>query len=336
VTYQTDALIHEFWMRRFQDSALFTDPLTTSLLETGYSPPAFRSLYWLASHVVDPELFGELLPPVLQPFAVWLLFRIVRAHVAWRPAAWIGAALFLVMWDVHRFSGGHPRAFAQAIVLLPLFLLLSRRNLAAALVPPLGLLFYPPAGAVALGIVVLAAIDFRRPRFVDLERVRWAAVSVAGVGAAFVLTRLTTGSQDVITEAEARLYPEVGPNGQMHFSASSALEFLTQNYSGSSRTPARSWPSRRRSSSSCARATSGCSAGRCGASRSRRSPSSRRRTRSSSASTCRTATRIRSYPSSASPSPSRRGPLSRLWVSVGARSFSSPSRSSSSPPSSSR
>jgi hypothetical protein len=52
------------------------------------------------------------------------------------------------------------------------------------------------------------------------------------VAAAFVVTRLTTGSQDVITEAEARLYPEFGPNGQMHFFASSTLEFLRQNYSG--------------------------------------------------------------------------------------------------------
>jgi hypothetical protein len=52
--YQTDAMIHEFWMRRFQDSGLFDDPLTISLLDTGYSPPAFRSLFWLASHVVDP------------------------------------------------------------------------------------------------------------------------------------------------------------------------------------------------------------------------------------------------------------------------------------------
>jgi hypothetical protein len=232
LTFQTDSTIHEYWMRRFIDGGLFQDPLTESLLDTGYSPPAFRSLYWLASHVVDPVFFGEILPLVLQPFVVWLLFRIVRAHVEWRPAAWIGAALFLVPWEVHRFSGGHPRAFAQPIVLLAVVLLLSRRNLAAALVPPVGLLLYPPAGAVALGIVVLAALDFHRRRFLDLERVRWAGVSVLGIGAAFVLTRLTTGSQDVITEAEARLYPEFGPDGPMHFFASSTLEFLKQNYSG--------------------------------------------------------------------------------------------------------
>lgn len=232
LTFQTDSMIHEYWMRRFTDGALFQDTLTESLLETGYSPPAFRSLYWLVSHVVDPVRFAELLPLVLVPFAVWLVFRIVRLHVEWRPAAWIGAALFLVPWEAHRFSGGHPRAFAQPIVLLALLLLLTRRNLAAALVPPVGLLLYPPAGAVALGVVLLATLDFHRPRFLDLDRLRWAGVSVLCFGAALVLTRLTTGSQDVITEAEARLYPEFGPSGQMHFFASSTLQFLKQNYSG--------------------------------------------------------------------------------------------------------
>jgi hypothetical protein len=232
LTFQVDSMIHEFWMRRFTNGTLFQDTLTESLLDTGYSPPAFRSLYWLASQVMDPVFFGEILPLVLQPFAVWVLFRIVRLHVAWRPAAWIGAALFLVPWEVHRFSGGHPRAFAQPIVLLTLLLLLSRRNLAAAVVPPVGLLLYPPAGAVALGIVILATLDFSRPRFLDVQRLRWAGVSMLGVGVAFVLTRLTTGSQEVITEAEARLYPEFGPHGQMHFFAASTLEFLQQNYSG--------------------------------------------------------------------------------------------------------
>ena len=232
LTFQTDSMIHEFWMRRFRDDGLFGDPLTESLLDTGYSPPAFRALYWLASRVIDPVTFGELLPLVLQPLAVWLVFRIVRSQVSSRPAAWIAGALFLVPWEVHRFSGGHPRAFAQPIVLLTVLLLLSRRNLAAALVPPVGLLLYPPAGVVALGVVLLSTLAHGRPAFVDLERARWAVLSVLGVAAAYALTRLTTGSQDAITEAEARLYPGFGPDGQIHFFASSTLEYLRQAYSG--------------------------------------------------------------------------------------------------------
>lgn len=232
LTFQTDAFIHEFWMRRFQDPALFGDPLTGALLQTGYSPPAFRSVHWLASHVVDPVFFGELLPLVLQPLAVWLLFRIIRHHTAWWPAAWIGAALFLVPWDIHRFSGGHPRAFAQPIVLLVVLLLLSRRPLAAVLVPAVGVLLYPPAGLVALLIVFLAALEPQRRFGLNANRLRWAGASALGVGAALVLTRLTTGSGEVITASEARGFAEFGPDGQMHFFGTSTLDYLRQNYSG--------------------------------------------------------------------------------------------------------
>jgi hypothetical protein len=230
--YQSDATVHEFWMRRFQDSGLFGDPLTASLLETGYSPPAFRLLFWLASHAVDPVFFGELLPLVLAPLSVWLVFRIVRAHVAWWPAAWIAAALFLVPWDIHRFSGGHPRAFAQPIVLLTVLLLIARRNHAAAFVPPIGLLLYPPAGLTALVVVVLAALDPRRRRVVSLQDVRWAGVSVLGVGAAALLTRLTTASQEMISAPAARDHAEFGAEGQMRFFVDSTREYLSQNYSG--------------------------------------------------------------------------------------------------------
>lgn len=232
MVFQTDAQIHEFWMRRFQDPALFDDPLTDALVETGYSPAGWRLLYWLASHVVDPVFFGELLPLVLQPLAVWLVFRIVRAHVAWWPAAWISAALFLVPWEMHRFSGGHSRAFAQPIVLLTVFLLLRRRNLAAALVPPVGLLLYPPASLVALAIVVLALLKGKQTLFADRARAAWAAASVAGFAAVAAATLLVAGHHPLVSEEEARQYPEFGPGGQMGFFASSTLDYLKQNYSG--------------------------------------------------------------------------------------------------------
>jgi hypothetical protein len=230
--FQADATLHEYWMRRFQDPALFHDPLTGALLETGYSPAGWRLLYWLASHVVDPVLLGELLPVVLQPFAVWLVFRIVRAHVAWGPAAWISAALFLVPWEIHRFSGGHSRAFAQPIVLFAVFLLLRRRNLAAALVPPAGLLLYPPASLVALAIVLLAALERKQRLFLNRARAAWAAASLAGFAAVALTTRLVAGYHPLISEEEAHRYPEFGPNGQMHFFAESTLDYLRQNYSG--------------------------------------------------------------------------------------------------------
>lgn len=231
--FQGDAQIHEYWMRRFQDGALFQDTLTNALLSTGYSPPGFRFLFWSASHAVDPVHFGELLPLLLQPLAVWLVFRIIRSHSDWRPAAWIGAALFLVPSDVLRFSGGHPRAFADPIVLLAVFFLLGRRNLRAALVPPVGVLLYPPAGLVALGIVALSSLERGQRAFVNVRRAAWAGASTAGVAAALLLPRLVAATSDgLISEAEARRYPEFGPEGPMHYFSSSTLDYLRNNYSG--------------------------------------------------------------------------------------------------------
>jgi hypothetical protein len=232
LVFQADARIHEFWMRRFQDSALFDDPLTNAFMDAGYSPPGFHALYWLASHAVDPVFFGELLPLVLQPLSVWLVFRIVRDQVAWRPAAWLAGALFLVPWDILRFSGGHPRAFAQPIVLLTVFLLMRRHNLAAALIPAIGLLLYPSAGLTALVIVLLGVLDPSHRLFVNRGRAVWAAFGCLSFGAAALLTRLVIGPQDLITREEAHRYPEFGPGGQMHFFASSTLDYLRQNFSG--------------------------------------------------------------------------------------------------------
>lgn len=233
LVFQDDAKIHEFWMRKFQDPALFQDPLTREFLHTsGYQPPGFKALYWLASNVIDPVAFGELLPLFLQPLSVWLVYRIVRAHTEWRPAAWIASALFLVPWDILRFSGGHARAFTQPILLLTVFFLLQRRDVLAVLVPPLGMLFYPPAGITALGILVLASLALNRTRFVDTRRLAWGAVSCVAVAVVGVVPMLTGASQKLISADEARKYPDFGPGGRAHYFTSSTLDYLKNNYSG--------------------------------------------------------------------------------------------------------
>ena len=156
--YATDTMLLEYWMRRFQDPGLFQDPLTHALVETGYVPLGSQAVYWLASNVVDPIQFGAWGVLVLAPLSTWLVFRIVREHTAWIPAAWLAAALFVLSWQNQRFSGTHPRAFAQPIVLLTVFLLMRGRTRWAAAVPAAGALFYPPAALVALGVVFLSAI----------------------------------------------------------------------------------------------------------------------------------------------------------------------------------
>src|SRR4029077_7310359 len=145
----------------------------------------------VASWVVDPIRFGAWGALVLAPLSTWLVFRIVREHTAWIPAAWLGAALFILSWQNQRFSGTHPRAFAQPIVLLTVFLLLRGRTRWAAAVPAAGALFYPPAALVALGVVFLSALGARGRRLtVDRRALVAGAASAAVMLVAYELPRI--------------------------------------------------------------------------------------------------------------------------------------------------
>ena len=52
-------MVHQYWMRRFADPALFTDALTAELRGSERYPDGYQALFWLASHVADPIVFGE-------------------------------------------------------------------------------------------------------------------------------------------------------------------------------------------------------------------------------------------------------------------------------------
>jgi hypothetical protein len=232
--YQSDALLLEYWMRRFQDPGLFTDPLTHALTQTAYVPFGVQGLYRLASYVMDPIRFGAWGGVVLAPFSAWLVFRIIREHTAWIPAAWLGGALFLLPWSTERFSGTHARAFAQPIVLLTIYLLLRGRIRWAAVVPPVGALLYPPAAIIAAGVLAVAALGRRGRRPVIDRRLAQAAAVCIALVVAVVLTPRVAGlpTSRLITASAARHYPEFGPHGQMVFFRKSIWTMLTGRYSG--------------------------------------------------------------------------------------------------------
>src|SRR5439155_19391966 len=233
LTFQSDAQLHTFWMRRFQDGGLFNDPLTHALIAAGYVPLGLRTVYRAASYLVDPVTFGPWLAVVLAPLSALLVFRIVREHTDWLPAAWIGAAMFLLPVNILRFSGGHARAFDQPIVLLTVYLLIRNRMRLAALTPAIGTLFYPPAAVSALAVLVASCFT-RRGLWPAVRRDRAipTAASVLLTGIALVVPRLLNHNQALISESQARSLPDFGPRGQMHFFAGSLLETLRGNYSG--------------------------------------------------------------------------------------------------------
>jgi hypothetical protein len=232
--YQSDALLLEYWMRRFQDPQLFNDPLTRALVHTGYVPFGVRGLYLLASYVMDPIRFGAWAAVAVAPFSAWLVFRIIREHTAWIPAAWLGAALFLLPWNTERFSGTHARAFAQPIVLLTLYLLLRGRIRWAAVVPPVGALLYPPASILAAGVLAASTLGRhgRRPA-IDRRLATIAVASISAVLAVLLVPRLAgLPSGQLISASAARHYPEFGPHGQMTFFRKSVWQMLKGRYSG--------------------------------------------------------------------------------------------------------
>jgi hypothetical protein len=223
--FSDDALVHQFWMWRFRDPELFTDGLTAELRESARYPYGYEALIRLGLPFAGPIVVGEWLGVVLMALSGFLIFLIVREHTDWKPAAWIAAALFLALVDIHRFHGGFPRAFVHPVVLLTVLLALKQRHLPAALVAAGGALLYPPAALLALGVLCVSAV---LPR-VDKRRVALAVLALALAAAAVLLGSATPR---VLSAAEARAYPEFGPHGPLHFFADSTLDYLRQNRSG--------------------------------------------------------------------------------------------------------
>lgn len=233
-TYESDARLHEYWMRRYQDPEVLHDPLTQSLLDTAYIPYGFRAIHWLASWVVDPIRFAEAVPLLLAPLCGWLLFKIVREHTDWRPAAWLGALLFILAWDMHRFTGGHQRAYGPVILLLTLYLLLRRRYAFAAVMPILGALVYPSAAAVSVVMIAFASLSFGPRIGLDVRRLAWAGVAGAGALLALVVPLLVVRGNlpEIITRGEARSLPDFGEGTDVRYFEGSILDYLSRKASG--------------------------------------------------------------------------------------------------------
>ncbi len=232
--FSDDAFVHQYWMWHWKDAQLFNDALTADLRGSERYPDGYQALFWLASHVADPIAFGEWVGVALMAFSGWLIFLIVREHTAWRPAAWIAAGLFLALIDIHRFHGGFPRAFVHPVVLLTVLLSMRRHRLGAALVAAGGALFYPPAALLAVGVLAVSAVGWsgRRPRL-DRRRAAFAGLALALMVVAVIGPQLAAGGAPrVMSAAEARMFPEFGAHGPLHFFVPSEIGYLRQNRSG--------------------------------------------------------------------------------------------------------
>ncbi len=232
--FSDDAFVHQYWMWHWRDPALFNDPLTHALRESARYTDGYQALFWLATQVVNPISFGEWLGIGLMGLSSWLIFLIAREHSDWRPSAWIAAALFLALIDIHRFYGGFQRAFIQPVVLLVILLLLKRHPLPAAVVAAAGALFYPPAALLAVGMIAFCAITWegRRPHLDRRMAIGAAVAGALALIAVLVPDALRGGTPTQLSADMARRYPEFGTFGTLHFFESDPIKYLTQNRSG--------------------------------------------------------------------------------------------------------
>ena len=147
-----------YWMNKFQEEGLFPkDQLrgnTYTILDLpwGELPLDFTSLgysliFYTASFLVPPTLFSKMIPFLLLPLTVLILFdygkslggRKVGVTVA------LGFAFFnLASASTLSVVSGFHRAFACSLVILLLFFLQRRKPVAAAATVFISALIYPP------------------------------------------------------------------------------------------------------------------------------------------------------------------------------------------------
>ncbi len=177
-----------YWMAKFQDPALFPfdDFLARNdLVELNFwgSPVliyptslGYGFLFYLASFIVEPFLFGKLLFFFLVPFSVMALFKLGKkitgknqiAFILCIPFAYFNVPSSTAM----SVASGLQRAFALPLLILFLYSFESKKYRLASLLIPLSALIYIPT-ALLIAITYLFS-------FVDLKKENGFSIQLDG------------------------------------------------------------------------------------------------------------------------------------------------------------
>src|SRR5574341_2392136 len=173
-----DVRVHVYWMRRFQDPALFRGDLLTEFAASPFfAKKGFTFLYYLASYVIDPVTFCAVLPLVLVPVTAYFLFRL-GALINDNVTATSLVLLYLpLVWG--RTTGGAQRDFALPLLAPFLYYLMRQRNMIVVSLLVLQALFYPPALLVSLGVFAFCAVELKGRRLrVDRRKATYLALGL--------------------------------------------------------------------------------------------------------------------------------------------------------------
>lgn len=119
-----------YWMQQWADKDLFTnDPLTQYAKE--YVPWGVKSIYWIASHFMNPVQFTKVVTGLLFITTALLLFQLVSRMLKTRSAILSVCVFFFFGHFMGKISGGLSQSFAYPLLLAYLLFLIQNRIIMA-------------------------------------------------------------------------------------------------------------------------------------------------------------------------------------------------------------
>jgi len=227
-----DVRMNMYWMRRFQDPALFQDDLLTDFAASPkYAPKGWAALYYIASYAIDPVRFSSVLPLILAPLTALYLFRLgslIRGNLAGMTLV----SLYLI--DVATNSivpAGHARFLYHPLLIPFLYYLLSKKYPVVVALVAAAPLFYPPLVPLCLVILAMNLWDLQRCRLAltrpaVLSLVLGFLLSFGSLAPAFVFYEDNRIGR-MVTKEEALKMPEFYKGGREVYFRESWFKFLT-------------------------------------------------------------------------------------------------------------
>lgn len=232
-----DVRMNMYWMRRFQDPALFHDDLLTDFASSPkYAPKGWAALYRIGSYVIDPVRLSSVLPLIITPLVAFYLFRLgslIKDHLA---------GLLLVAFYLTDVATnptvptGHARSLLLPFLVPFIYYLLRKKYLVVVTLVAAAPLFFPPVVPLCLGILALSLWNLRRG---CLALTRPAVLSVflglilafANLAPVFIFYH-NERIGPMVTKAEALKMPEFYKGGREVYFRESWLKFLAFDNSG--------------------------------------------------------------------------------------------------------
>ncbi|MBI3781592.1 MAG: hypothetical protein HY278_11150 [candidate division NC10 bacterium] len=232
-----DVRMNMYWMRRFQDPALFHGDLLTDFASSPkYAPRGLAALYYLASYAIDPVRFSSVLPLILIPLTALYLFRLgslLRDNLA---AVMLVSFYLIDVATNATVPTGHARFLYFPFLVPFLYYLVQKKYLIVTAMVGMAPLFYPPIAPLCLGILGLNLWDLWNRRLVltrpaVLSVLFGTVLAFATLAPAFVLYR-DKGIGPMVTKEEALKMPEFHKGGREVYFRGSWPKFLLFDNSG--------------------------------------------------------------------------------------------------------